>query len=244
MTRTSKIFTRYLLQTATFLLTATAISPTALAGGYLLNYDVDTNLIAPRWNDPSQVTYYLSSAGYVGSSIDNATLEAQIATAIGSIADAPFVSLNPSYGGQVDLFDGDADGPVFGGIDGTNLVTFTDPDIIFDDVTLAYCVLSYLPYELTVDASNNDLDGDGLADLPNGVYPPGSILDADIIFDGNKVFSVLGDSPIDVQAVMLHEVGHCSGLSHTSILDATMFPTVNLDVATGRMLSTDDSMFL
>ena len=69
----------------------------------------------------------------------------------------------------------------------------------------------------------------------------GEIIEADIAFNPNVVFSTDGAAPnvSDLQAVATHEIGHLLGLDHTPLASAVMFP-VTAGYSLSRTLTTDD----
>ncbi|MBI4481476.1 MAG: matrixin family metalloprotease [Acidobacteria bacterium] len=99
--------------------------------------------------------------------------------------------------------------------DNINLITFTDSDLFQGNNALAIA----LTFSTTA----------------------GEIVESDIGFNPNQLFSTNGDGDrFDIQAVATHEVGHLLGLDHSPILAATMFPTVGRGKLLPRTLSTDD----
>ena len=94
---------------------------------------------------------------------------------------------------------------------------------------------------MVIAAANNDLDGDGIADLPAGTYPAGTIFDGDIAFNSSEPWTTSGASgTLDVRAVALHEIGHLFGLAHTCIRDGVMWPFLAADIAAARTPKADD----
>src|SRR5205085_2908898 len=99
------------------------------------------------------------------------------------------------------------------GLDGVNLVTFQDPDFEFPAGVLAVTPT----FSFTRRAMFDDQ-----------IVLPGQIVDADMIFNPAAHFSTPGYAPafpdtFDLESVTTHEAGHFFGLSHSSVLRATMF---------------------
>ncbi|MEX2497909.1 MAG: matrixin family metalloprotease [Wenzhouxiangellaceae bacterium] len=98
-----------------------------------------------------------------------------------------------------------------------------------------------------------DIDGDGNIEFPAGFYPAGTILENDVQFNTNVLWStqpVAGAA--DIGAVATHEFGHSHGLAHDFInqisddnrFGSTMFPFISTNdpeaEAATRQLHTDD----
>lgn len=118
------------------------------------------------------------------------------------------------------------------GFDGINLVTFADEEEFpWGDTSILAFTPSFVLTEDTVLDASNPLG------LPAGLYPRGTILDADIIFNPRRAFSLIG-TDLDVRSIGCHEIGHLFGLSHSPIsaggapntsgyARATMYPFVS-----------------
>lgn len=103
-------------------------------------------------------------------------------------------------------------------LDYTNVVSFQDDSYDFGSDTLA----------VTLVFSRPDIQGR-------------QIVDADIIFNPNRIFSMDGaPGTTDLESVAVHEVGHLLGLDHTAIVSATMNPQAGSGVTFFRVLQTDD----
>ena len=206
------------------------------AGGNLIQQDPANpgDVIERKWDDRLfPIKWELSSDGDPGSGISNATITAEFTAAFDTWEALATSRLDFAYSGEVNRRSS--------GLDGHNIVTFTDPDVVFPPgvVGLATTFTFTTPY--TVDASNSDLDGDGTPDLPEGVYPPGAILDGDIMFNSSLPYETSGvNGTLDIRSIALHEVGHFFGLSHSSIDDAIMFPFLSNDIALARIPKNDD----
>lgn len=67
-----------------------------------------------------------------------------------------------------------------------------------------------------------DVDGDGDIEFPAGIYPAGTILDNDVVFDPRWGFTTDGSgledfATFDLVGIALHEFGHSLGLPHNAI---------------------------
>lgn len=81
-----------------------------------------------------------------------------------------------------------------------------------------------------------------VAITPISFYTAGSIIDADVLFNGRDYgFTTSGQSGrFDIQDVATHELGHLLGLDHSGMLGASMYPYVDPTVILHRSLSLDD----
>ena len=84
----------------------------------------------------------------------------------------------------------------------------------------------------------------GVLALTSVTFSPsdGKIVDADIEINSVDFTLTTGDQRvrIDIANTMTHEAGHFLGLDHTTIDDATMFPTAPLGETSKRSLDQDD----
>ncbi len=225
--------------------TALALCPGwACAGGNLeIRHPANPSIIVPTHWDTRRlpIRWLLSKNGLPGSGIDIATLETEIQAAFDAWQALPTSAAAFTFGGQVDTRDAQLGGALALGVDGRNLVTFTDPDLVFAPGVLALSLTTSFTGDFVVTAANADLDGDGTADLPVGTYPAGSIFDSDIALNSSAGWSVTGAAGTnDVRAVALHEVGHMLGLCHSAIRDAVMWPFLSEDVQSVRLPAPDD----
>jgi hypothetical protein len=201
-----------------------------------------TTIISTLWDTRRlPIRWVLSNTGLPGSGIDIATLEAEVQSAFDAWQAVPTSAVAFTYGGRVDARNANQDGAFGLGIDGRNLITFTDPDLVFPAGVLALSLTTAFTGDTVVTAANADLDGDGTADLPTGTYAAGTIFDSDIAFNSGVAWSVSGaEGTNDVRAVALHESGHMLGLCHSAIRTAVMWPFQPADVASVRVPSPDD----
>jgi YVTN family beta-propeller protein len=110
-------------------------------------------------------------------------------------------------------------------MDGVNLVTSEDPEVEFD--------LGVLAITPTTSFTRRAAYGDR-------IVLPGQIVDADMIINPKSPFTTTGElGKYDLQSVVTHEAGHLLGLSHSGVLDATMF-FVLLPGQDARSLTDDD----
>lgn len=69
----------------------------------------------------------------------------------------------------------------------------------------------------------------------------GAIVAFDIQINGRVAWSTSGDpDAYDLQAAVLHEVGHAIGLDHSEVQEASMFPSTDRGAIWRRALSPDD----
>jgi len=68
----------------------------------------------------------------------------------------------------------------------------------------------------------------------------GSIIDADILFDGDNYDWSIGGDDFDIQNSATHEIGHFGGLGHSLDPSATMYATTIARETSKRILSGDD----
>ncbi|WP_236984262.1 RHS repeat-associated core domain-containing protein [Marinagarivorans cellulosilyticus] len=177
--------------------------------------------------------WYLSDAGYPRSGIANEILVEELEKAFATWEEVDTAQVSFEYKGEIDRRRS--------GIDGYNIVTFTDPDVEFSPGVLAYSFSFSFPQEMMFDDSNNDLNGDGVADVPNGKFEAGTIFDADMVFNSSLRYAVSGASATsDLQAIALHEAGHHLGLTHSLIETSVMYPFLKHDIDAARTLSIDD----
>ena len=102
---------------------------------------------------------------------------------------------------------------------------------------LAFTVDSYVSGPANAGSPGNP----PVACTSNCAYPAeGDIFDSDIILNPQYTFSTTGAANShDLQAVMLHELGHSLSANHTGLLGASMF-----QFPTNRFLTSDDIAFV
>ena len=147
------------------------------------------------------LSYVIHSAGApgIGDGSDTAAIDAAFA-AWTSVAN---VNLSATNGGTSPQAIAD-------GLDGMNLITFSDDEYDFGSSVLAVGLTTSF-VEATL------FDGDWVR--------PGQIVDADMIFNPAQDFrtQTWGSFGTYIQGVATHEVGHLFGLSHSAVPTSTMF---------------------
>ena len=220
---------------ALVILSVSCLSQLVSAGGNLLQIDSADQSIyhSVKWTDQQfPIVWHLSEEGYPGSGIDNAQLTLAIEAAFDTWSGLSS-TIQFTNGGVIE------ESSV--GVDGINLLTFTDQDYLFPSGIAAFAIHYTFSQETVIDDTFNDIDGDGNRDLPNGTYPPGTVYEADIVYNGSVDFAVSGiNGTADLEGVTLHEVGHILGLSHSVITDTVMYPFLPQDITTARSLKLDD----
>lgn len=217
-----------------------ALSSALMAGGQLLQKDIDDISVhyGKKWKDfQLPVVWYLNEDAYPGSTFTKAEVQSVFQKGFDTWQALPESELDFVYGGETGLRNAE--------IDGVNLVTFTDQEFIFEPGTLAKAVLYTFAAQTTITDNNNDINGDGVADIANGIYPAGSIYEVDIVFNASYDFEKTGlNASLDLQAVALHEIGHLLGLSHSVVSESVMYPFLSRDVASARQPKADDVAYI
>ena len=165
------------------------------------------------WNNPSNLTYVVQDMGS---------------------ADVPGLSDDIALRNAADAWNEVSDTTA-------QLIEVTDPaqrartDWASDDIRL-----------LTFDENNSSgffPGGSGVVAItPLEFFTSGSIIDADVIFNGKDFLFTTDGTPgrFDIQDVAAHELGHLLGLDHSGVAGATMFPYVDPTIILHRSLSMDD----
>ena len=118
----------------------------------------------------------------------------------------------------------------------------------FDGINLVTTNLTSVQYPtgalgLTLVYSFGD-GGPGFVDSKGRpVEFPGQIAEADILFNPAELFTTnttTVSNRIDFQSVATHEAGHFLGLDHSTMVSATMFPTIANGYNYAKTLSSDD----
>jgi hypothetical protein len=161
-----------------------------------------------KWNTVSPVPITLNSAGTKNLSIS--IVQGELQKALAAWSTVPSQSLRLSY-------------------NGTSATAVADSD---DNINSVVWVNSW-PY------------GSSLIAVTKYTYylqNPPAFADADILMNGHDykwaVTSTNGNGAVDLQNVLIHELGHLIGLSHTSVYSANMYPY--LSSSSKRILTPDE----
>jgi hypothetical protein len=100
----------------------------------------------------------------------------------------------------------------------------------YDRKNLVYWVYNGWPYDPTLAAATFRF-----YDTSNG-----RLLDADIVFNGERYAWSVGGSNYDIENSATHEVGHFCGLGHSPDTDATMYAKTTAGETKKRSLAADD----
>lgn len=185
--------------------------------------------------------WQLNEQGVPGPDITNEALLIELENAFSSWQAIPESNISFEYLGETALSNGGVGSAFHENVDGNNIITFVDNDFLFAPGVVAVCMATSFVEETVITDDNNDLNGDGITDIPNGTYSAGTIFDADILFNANQALVISGESgTADIQAIALHEIGHCIGLDHSSIDNAVMKPVLDNDIGLARTLKADD----
>lgn len=211
------------------LLLATGSTEVITQGGTRIGnrvWHVSTIPIVWRFHNPATFPGCYSSPNAPPS-----TLQPEILTAFQTWEADSDSRVHFTFGGETTVRDM--------GADGVNLVTFCDSAVLASDLGFgAQVTTTALTTQTTLSESVACPPGKGLLPagfcFPIGIYPAGTIIDADIRFNSfgtreetlatNGAVGGLEPSTqlIDVRNLATHEVGHFLGLSHDPLPQATM----------------------
>ena len=101
------------------------------------------------------------------------------------------------------------------------------------------------PATITLNNNGKICNGTCLAATLTGYYNGNTIYDADVYTNTKYKFYSSGendecDDEFDIEGIMVHEVGHVIGIGHTSVIGATMYPSVSRCNTGNRSLEADD----
>ena len=171
-----------------------------------------TCLLQVRWPAGAPITYAVNANGVSGftSDLQKLVIVGAVNDAFRAWAGIPQASIQFTNSGA-----SQATGTDTAGADGVNTISFQDPNktVLFRPGTLAVTTITVAV------TGGQAMLGDKVV---NAV--PGQMLDADITFDPSIAFSPNGASGADLEAILLHEIGHLLGLGHTAILSSIMNP--------------------
>jgi hypothetical protein len=101
------------------------------------------------------------------------------------------------------------------------------------------------PATIMLNSNGRICNGSCLAATLTGYYSGNTIYDADVYTNTKYKFYSSREadgcsSEFDIDGIMVHEVGHVIGIGHTSVVGATMYPSVSACNAANRTLEADD----
>jgi len=184
-------------------------------------------LVTARWDDRTFPIRYKIFEN-VAAGLDLATIKPEIAAAFNDWENLPDNILDFAWGGRETTQERWR-------ADGKNVLVFDPNPLDLGGFVAATVCSTYTSDQTVVDSSDGDptnglgwlrFGATNILLVPVGVYPAGTTVDCDIVFDTvNMDFTVDGTPPTeDVRGISLHEIGHWFMLAHTPLADATMFP--------------------
>jgi hypothetical protein len=101
------------------------------------------------------------------------------------------------------------------------------------------------PATIMLNTNGRICNGSCLAATLTGYYTGNTIYDADVYTNTKYKFYSSGEADgcsgeFDIEGIMVHEVGHVIGIGHTSVVGATMYPSVSSCNTGNRTLEADD----
>ncbi|MDP9192128.1 MAG: matrixin family metalloprotease [Acidobacteriota bacterium] len=101
------------------------------------------------------------------------------------------------------------------------------------------------PATIMLNTNGRICTGSCLAATLTGYYSGSTINDADVYTNTKYKFYSSGEadgcsSEFDIEGIMVHEVGHVIGIGHTTVVGATMYPSVSSCNTGNRTLEADD----
>ncbi len=233
------------------------LSPPAAWGyGNLQFRDARTNIVNTLWNqrEYDSATFsngipWMISTNFTASTLsglNSSQFRGIVSNSFATWQSVPETRIRFTYGG---ITTNNPSGtnivslPPSSKLDGDNIVGFGS----LPSGVLGLTCQFVLNDQYTFTGTNNAFGGtDPDPDIPEGTYPSGTVLDADIQLSTTANWSVTGEyGKMDLQAVITHEIGHFIGLSHSVVgapYPATMYPFAenNPDGLAARSLYADD----
>ena len=117
--------------------------------------------------------------------------------------------------------------------------------IISSGVTSQQAVRGQAPATIMLNTNGHLCNGSCLAATLIGYYSGNTIFDADVYTNTKYNFTSSKETDgcsgeFDIDGIMVHEVGHVIGLGHTTVVGATMYPSVSSCNFNNRTLEADD----
>ena len=117
--------------------------------------------------------------------------------------------------------------------------------IVTSGSTNQQAVRGQAPATIMLNNNGKLCNGSCLAATLTGYYSGNTIYDADVYTNTRHPFYSSREADgcsgeYDIDGVMVHEVGHVIGLGHTSVVGATMYPSVSACNTANRTLEADD----
>jgi hypothetical protein len=118
--------------------------------------------------------------------------------------------------------------------------------IISSSSTSSPAVRGSAPATIMLNNTGKICNGSCLAATLTGYYSGSTIYDADVYTNTRYNFTSSGETDgcsgeFDIDGIMVHEVGHVIGIGHSSVVGATMYPSVSSCNYNNRTLENDDT---
>jgi hypothetical protein len=117
--------------------------------------------------------------------------------------------------------------------------------VVTSSSTNQAAVRGQAPATIMLNNNGRICNGSCLAATLTGYYSGSTINDADVYTNTKYKFYSSGEADgcsgeFDIEGIMVHEVGHVIGIGHTTVVGATMYPSVSSCNTGNRTLEADD----